>query len=44
MLRNNARLRATVQYFNIQFANGKWYAWFYEPMGNEEAVNDITSN
>jgi hypothetical protein len=30
MLLNNIRLGQEVQYQDIQFSSGKWYAWFYE--------------
>jgi hypothetical protein len=29
MLRNNARHGTMFKYFDIQFADGKWYAWFF---------------
>lgn len=28
MLANNMKLKAHVGYFDIQYANGYWYAWF----------------
>lgn len=28
MLANNVKLKAFVGYFDIQFVNGFWYAWF----------------
>lgn len=28
MLQNNMRLKAYVNYFDIQFVNGSWYAWY----------------
>lgn len=28
MLLNNTKLKAYVGYFDIQFVNGYWYAWF----------------
>lgn len=28
MLANNVKLKAYVGYFDIQFVNGYWYAWF----------------
>jgi hypothetical protein len=28
MLANNVKLKAYVGYFDIQFVNGFWYAWF----------------
>ena len=43
MLKNNARLYATVQYFDIQFVSGKWYAWYYEPI-TMEAVDDLATD
>jgi hypothetical protein len=29
MLRNNARFGIMFHYFDIQFAEGKWIAWFF---------------
>lgn len=29
MFKTNMRLGYFIQYFDIQFVNGKWYAWFY---------------
>ena len=43
MLQTNAKLGATVQYFDIQYANGKWYAWYYEPI-TSEIVNDLAES
>lgn len=31
MLRNNTKHGVTFQYFDIQFVEGKWIAWFYLP-------------
>lgn len=28
MLKNNLKLKAFVNYSNIQFANGRWFAWY----------------
>lgn len=28
MLANNVRLKSYVSYFDIQFVNGQWYAWY----------------
>lgn len=30
MLLNNLRLLSEIKYQDIQFANGTWYAWYYE--------------
>jgi len=30
MLLNNLKLQSEIKYQNIQFADGYWYAWFYE--------------
>lgn len=30
MLKNNIRLGGFVSYYQITFADGKWYAWFLE--------------
>ena len=41
MLKNNIRLASTVNYFDIQFINNEWYAWFYERIDNNEAMKEI---
>lgn len=43
MIRNNVRLKATVQYFDVQFVKGAWFAWFYEPL-NMESIDDLAEN
>ncbi len=30
MLSNNLNLKSEIQYQDIQFADGYWYAWFYQ--------------
>jgi hypothetical protein len=30
MLKNNLKLKGHVQYHSIQFAEGRWYAWFLQ--------------
>lgn len=30
MLSNNAKAGLTFHYFDIQFAQGSWYAWYYK--------------
>jgi hypothetical protein len=30
MLLNNLKLKSEIKYQDLQFANGYWYAWFYE--------------
>lgn len=39
MIQNNLRLQAEILYSDIQYANGKWYAWFYENLADAEALN-----
>jgi hypothetical protein len=29
MLKNNLKYGYFLQYFDISFVNGRWYAWFY---------------
>jgi hypothetical protein len=31
MMRTNAKYKMTFNYFDIQFVNGYWFAWFYLP-------------
>lgn len=41
MLINNSKEGITFNYFDIQFVNGEWYAWFYtELKNNDELLND----
>lgn len=37
MLENNIKHRQTIEYFNIQYAQGYWFAWFHIEL---EAVLD----
>jgi hypothetical protein len=37
MLQNNAKYGMTFQYFDIQFAQGSWYAWYYRSLENINA-------
>lgn len=30
LLMNNIRLKSEVKYFDIQFADGYWFAWYYD--------------
>lgn len=39
MILNNSRLGAEVMYSDIQFANGKWYAWYYEDLKDAEIMD-----
>ena len=39
-IKNNAKLSSTIQYFDIQFVKGYWYAWYYEPL-TAEGINDL---
>ena len=34
MLLNNVRMGSEVHYFDIQFAQGQWIAWFFEDSMN----------
>jgi len=40
MFRNNAKHSIQFVYHNIQFVNGKWFAWFYEIATAEKVLND----
>lgn len=47
MLDNNIKLKGRAQYFSVQFANGKWFAWFYEDLEDKlksGALNGPTDN
>jgi hypothetical protein len=41
MLANSIRLSMTVQYFDMQFAQGKWWAWYYEPLFKSSEVKEL---
>lgn len=43
MLQNNAKLRLTNHYFDLQYVNGDWYAWFYKNEPNMSAVSNLES-
>jgi hypothetical protein len=30
MLINNLKMKSEIKYFDIQFVNGTWIAWYYE--------------
>lgn len=36
MLMNNARTGYFYNYFDIQFAEGKWYAWYFREVGSDD--------
>lgn len=43
MIENNTRQKLTIQYFDIQYVKGKWFAWFYLPIKHDDEVfNDKT--
>lgn len=47
MFKNSLRLAMTVQYFDIQFAQGKWFAWYFEPLEKSREMREahgITEN
>jgi hypothetical protein len=39
MLLNNVKSVIQYTYHDIQFVNGDWYAWYYEPIN----IGDLTS-
>lgn len=39
MFRNNKRFKAFIVYRDIQFVNGRWFAWFDAPATVEEMTN-----
>jgi hypothetical protein len=41
MLLNNVKRGSFFPYFDIQFVNGKWIAWFFETVNNSETKNLI---
>jgi hypothetical protein len=49
MIMNNAKHGLTFHYFDIQFVQGSWYAWFYKSLDKldsqdvEELEQDGTS-
>lgn len=38
MLRNNAKHGMFFHYFDIQFVNGKWIAWFFQRIENADEL------
>jgi len=41
MLLNNIKRGMFIKYFDVQFVNGKWIAWFYSDADNEGLKNII---
>jgi hypothetical protein len=42
MLKNNLKYAVEFTYFDIQFAQGKWWAWFYAEIDkNQFLINNI---
>jgi len=41
MLFNNIRLGSFVKYFDISFSNGKWYAWYFVNLTDQETKSLI---
>ena len=44
MLLNNIKLGSYINYFSIQNVNGKWFAWFYKEIDNQEMKKIITKD
>ena len=44
MLLKNTKEGKEYNYFDIQFVNGKWVAWFYQKVDLLQPDNPITSN
>ena len=42
MLENNGRLGMFVSYFDIQFVDGLWYAWYYFDAIDDEQIKSRT--
>lgn len=42
MLANNLRQGGEVHYFDIQFAQGKWWAWFFIEVDKDPTLFEIT--
>lgn len=41
MLLNNVKRGSFFPYFDIQFVNGKWFAWYFETVNNLETKDLI---
>ena len=44
MIKTNVKNFMTIQYFDIQFAQGSWWAWFYLPFDKYREDNDVTES
>jgi hypothetical protein len=46
MIKTNAKHGYTFHYFDIQFANGSWYAWFYKDLlaTNKDDVEELNND
>lgn len=42
MIKTNAKHGTTIQYFDIQSVDGKWYAWFYLSV-TTETIKELTN-
>lgn len=40
MLKNNLKLNQEFNYFDIQFANGSWFAWYYIALDTAQILNE----
>lgn len=38
MLMNNAKYRLVFNYYSVSYANGRWFAWFYQAIENDDAL------
>ena len=38
MLMNNAKYRLVFNYYSVSYANGRWFAWFYQELGNDDPL------
>lgn len=40
MLKNNLKLNQEFNYFDIQYVNNNWYAWFYIALDSAQIINE----
>lgn len=44
IIKNNIRLRATVQYFDFSHDGKNWYVWYYEPFDKTDEYRIMHDN
>ncbi len=43
MIKTNIKNHTTIQYFDIQYVEGSWYAWFYLALDTYKVIEDVAA-